>query len=258
MLYGVVVLGFILFFLGSSAQSNQVCLTVSSPSEDQQRRQHAISQGPPGRRGPQGPPGPKGDVGPSGQCACDSREIDDLREKIRVLNETNTFILQHADKVTKCSVGLKDGRIPNEDITASTYWSSNYAPHLGRLDNRMKRNLHQGAWAAGTSYPRVFPQAGDWIQVDLKAPTYVTGVVTQGRPQGSEQWVTSYTVSFGNSSSNMQFVKAGNNPYVFQGNRDVNSKVTNYFEPSIIARYIRLVVQTFQAHATLRLEYLTC
>ena len=35
-----------------------------------------------------------------------------------------------------------------------------------------------------------------WIQVDLGNPTYVTGVLTQGRNGGNAQWVTKYKVQF--------------------------------------------------------------
>ena len=53
------------------------------------------------------------------------------------------------------------------------------------------------------------PRAGEWIQVDLKKPTRVIAVVTQGRndPSNYEQWTTSYKISFGNSSDAMQIIK---------------------------------------------------
>ena len=51
---------------------------------------------------------------------------------------------------------------------------------------------------------------GEWIQVDLRKPTRVVAVVTQGRnsPDWNDQWVTSYKISFGNSSNTMQIIQS--------------------------------------------------
>ena len=56
------------------------------------------------------------------------------------------------------------------------------------------------------------PRAGEWIQVDLKKPTRVVAVVTQGRngPGNHQQWTTSYKISFGNSTGAMQIIKQEN------------------------------------------------
>ena len=52
---------------------------------------------------------------------------------------------------------------------------------------------------------------GAWIQVDMKTPTTLTGVVTQGR-HNNTQWVTRYKMSFGSSLDELEFIKndAGN------------------------------------------------
>ena len=45
---------------------------------------------------------------------------------------------------------------------------------------------------------------------------------------------------------------------IFQGNRDMDSKVTNMFPQPITARYFRLVVVTYNRVPALRMEYLMC
>ena len=50
-------------------------------------------------------------------------------------------------------------------------------------------------------------KVGAWIQVDFNTPTFITGIVTQGRPQGSPQWVTSYKISYGNSTNQMRVIQ---------------------------------------------------
>ena len=42
-----------------------------------------------------------------------------------------------------------------------------------------------------------------WLQVDLGLPTRVVGVITQGRPITHNQWVSSYKIRYGNSTSSL-------------------------------------------------------
>ena len=42
-----------------------------------------------------------------------------------------------------------------------------------------------------------------WLQVDLGLPTRVVGVITQGRPTADKQWVSSYKILYGNSTSSL-------------------------------------------------------
>ncbi|XP_078495560.1 lactadherin-like isoform X2 [Ciona intestinalis] len=215
--------------------------------------------GRPGKRGPPGGKGVKGDVGPTGQCVCDG--MSQLRQEIQQLNRKIATIEQfkhsHTDKLTHCSVGMKDRRVRDEDITASATYDSQlntyYHPKHARLDNVLVTGVHVGAWASGNLSP------GNWIQVDLKSPTLLTGVVTQGRPERHLQWVTSYKIAYGMNQTSFQTIQSSNgNDLIFQGNRDMNTKVTNMFPAPIIGRYVRLMHITYHRHASIRLEYLTC
>ena len=49
---------------------------------------------------------------------------------------------------------------------------------------------------------------GEWIQVDLRNPTRVVAVVTQGLnyPGNGQEWVTSYKISYGNSTTSLQVI----------------------------------------------------
>ena len=42
-----------------------------------------------------------------------------------------------------------------------------------------------------------------WLQVDFGSPTRIVGVITQGRPTLASQWVISYKILYGNSTSNL-------------------------------------------------------
>ena len=93
-------------------------------------------------------------------------------------------------------LGLEDGSIPDESLSASNSWDSKEVstPAGGRLNKIAPDGTTMGAWC-----PMV-EDTNQWIQVDLGNPTYVTGVLTQGRNGGAvpetAQWVTKYKVQF--------------------------------------------------------------
>ena len=47
--------------------------------------------------------------------------------------------------------------------------------------------------------------AGDWLQVDLKHPTLLVAVVTQG-DYDYAYWVTQYKISYSNTTKNFQYI----------------------------------------------------
>ena len=49
---------------------------------------------------------------------------------------------------------------------------------------------------------------GEWLQVDLRQPTFVTGIITQGRAEdlSREQLVRSYKIMFANQTNAFQYV----------------------------------------------------
>ena len=50
-------------------------------------------------------------------------------------------------------------------------------------------------------------RAGEWLQVDLRSPSRITGVITQGSGRTNNQWVRSFTVSYGNSSFRLTTIR---------------------------------------------------
>ena len=50
---------------------------------------------------------------------------------------------------------------------------------------------------------------GEWIQVDLQSPTRVTGVITQGSGR-NPQWVRSFNIVYGNSTSTLTTIRDAN------------------------------------------------
>ncbi|EDO38589.1 predicted protein, partial [Nematostella vectensis] len=154
-------------------------------------------------------------------------------------------------------LGMEDGSIPDSSITASSHFEPSYSPYYGRLHNQAVSGKHWGAWAAGNN------RKGEYLQVDLGRVTWVTHVATQGRPEGTfhVQWVAEYTVEYSLTADQWQSYQDGNSFLflkIFPGNSDKTTVVKNEFSPVIKARYVRIVVQAWEAHILMRAEFYGC
>ena len=83
-------------------------------------------------------------------------------------------------------LGLQNGKIPNNAITASSYYNRYYVPWRGRF-KQPKQGPYAWAWAAKVNN-------GQWLQVRFKRPKKVVAVAIQGR-QDFNQWVTLFYLS---------------------------------------------------------------
>ncbi|XP_076817338.1 retinoschisin-like [Clavelina lepadiformis] len=147
------------------------------------------------------------------------------------------------------AVGMEDGRVGNNDITASRSHTS-FPPHKARL--RLT-----ASWLS----PHL-PQRDEWLQVDLKTSTTVVAVATQGFSYGS-YWTTSYKIAHGFTENDLQIIQNNEGQdLIFQGNRDYNNVVRNNFPAPVTARYFRILVLTWRGpsgyYAALRVEYYIC
>ena len=131
------------------------------------------------------------------------------------------------------------------DSSASSVYSNNaigVSHGTGRLDSAQ-------AWSAIRS------RAGEWWQMDLGSVKRIEGVVTQGRA-GDGQYVKSYKVVVSTDSSTWMDVDGGT---VFAANSAANNvKVENKFGSPVAARYVRIVVQTWQSWLSMRAAVLVC
>ena len=99
------------------------------------------------------------------------------------------------------ALGMHDGRIPDSAITASSEYGTAYKAINGRL-HFLYRSGRIGAWAAKTS--DVF----QYLQINFGDWTKVTRVVIQGR-QDANQWVTSFSLSYGDDDVFFKTYKSG-------------------------------------------------
>jgi len=85
------------------------------------------------------------------------------------------------------------------------------------------------------------------MQIDLGTSVRVVGLVSQGR---GGQRVTEYKIAYSETGQDQDFTEM---PEAFPANMDSsNAKVKNLFRKSVFARYIRVIVQKWSSHASMR------
>ncbi|XP_044166885.1 uncharacterized protein LOC114952391 isoform X3 [Acropora millepora] len=143
------------------------------------------------------------------------------------------------------AIGVQDPSIiPDNQMTASSYYSSSYYPYFGRL-----HDIRGGGWAGRTP-----SNPSDWLQVDFGRIALVCAVATQGDTYGSE-WVIDFSLSFSSDGASwmhsndsqgnkMVFTRLGNNSYVDQ----------QTLPAPMSARYIRFHPISQHSWNTLRVE----
>ena len=101
------------------------------------------------------------------------------------------------------ALGVENGKISNEDITASSEVIIEHHAYQGRLNFKTDRGKG-GAWTARKR------NVEQWLQVDLGSQfTRVTGVATQGR-EDRDTWVTKYKLQYSqysNETTQFQYYK---------------------------------------------------
>ena len=103
----------------------------------------------------------------------------------------------------RCDIplGSEDGRLPDVSFTASSIYNAHYAAYQGRL-NAMRSGSRYGSWIARYNNRR------QWFQIDLGNRAIVIKIGIQGR-YDANQWVKSFTVSYGMNGFHFRFYKEG-------------------------------------------------
>ncbi|XP_029143188.1 discoidin, CUB and LCCL domain-containing protein 1-like [Protobothrops mucrosquamatus] len=124
------------------------------------------------------------------------------------------------------------------------------------------------AWAAvraafaadGSSWAADHSSANEWLEIDLGGKRNITGIVTKGSSQRYNYYVKSYQVQFSRDGKNWKTYKSGstNEEKIFEGNSDNYQEVSNTFIPPILARYLRVVPQSWNQRAALKVGVLGC
>ncbi|XP_020774594.1 retinoschisin [Boleophthalmus pectinirostris] len=151
-------------------------------------------------------------------------------------------------------LGFESGFVISDQISCSSQdqylgWYTSWLPNKARLNSQ----------GFGCAWLSKFNDQFQWIQIDLKEVSVVSGILTQGRCDADE-WITKYSLQY-RTVDNLNWVyykdQTGNNR-VFYGNSDRTSTVQNLLRPPIVARYVRLLPLGWHTRIALRMELLMC
>ncbi|XP_058864741.1 inactive carboxypeptidase-like protein X2 isoform X1 [Acipenser ruthenus] len=161
----------------------------------------------------------------------------------------------------KCPpLGLESHRVEDDQLLASSMLRHGLGPQRGRLNmqstfqaGKEEEDYYDGAWCADSE------ETQHWFEVDTRRNTKFTGVITQGKDsQTHNDFVTSYFVAFSNDSTTWTVIHDGYAEWLFFGNVDKDTPVISEFVEPVVARYIRILPQSWNGSLCMRLEVLGC
>ncbi|KAM9841764.1 adipocyte enhancer-binding protein 1 [Aulostomus maculatus] len=186
-----------------------------------------------------------------------AEKAERLRKKWEEEEEERLRQIPVPPQPKKCPpLGLESHRVEDDQLLASSQSHHGFTAQRGRLNMQGTANeddLYGGAWC---SEPE---ETNHWFEVDARREVEFSGVITQGR--NSEQlddFVSSYYVAFSNDSRDWTILHDGYAEWLFYGNVDKDTPVMNQFTPPVVARYIRILPQSWNGSLCLRAEILAC
>lgn len=149
------------------------------------------------------------------------------------------------------ALGLEDGRIKDEALSASSQWHFTTGPQYARLN----RDEGDGAWCP--------QEASDsqYLQVDLGRLTFLTVVGTQGRyaQSSGNEFARAYRLNYSRDGLEWRSWKNRQGNTVLEGNTNVFHQVLNDLHPPLITRFVRVLpVPRLSTTVCMRLELYGC
>ncbi|XP_062472021.1 discoidin domain-containing receptor 2-like isoform X1 [Pezoporus occidentalis] len=141
--------------------------------------------------------------------------------------------------ICRYPLGMHEGTIRDEDITASSQWYDSTGPQYARL----QREEGDGAWCpAGL----LQPEDVQFLQIDLHKLFFITLVGTQGRHAHAtgKEFARAYRIDYSRNGERWVSWKDRQGVKVIQGNVDTYDVVLKDLRPPIIARFIRVMPVT--------------
>ncbi|KAK3756014.1 hypothetical protein QZH41_010021 [Actinostola sp. cb2023] len=186
----------------------------------------------------------------NGQCELLDTDMFQWPRSLRNSKNFNHFAIK-ADLSVGCGpLGMEDGFISDDSITASSYHDNTLVPWHGRLNTHLGEN--GGGWA-----PIVIEATGEYLQIDLRSTYNISKVATQGRSgkiSPWNQWMTEYSLQYSDDGEKWTDYGVSGSTQVFPGNSDEDTIVSHVLPVPIIARYVRFVVRKWNNWATMRVE----
>uniref|UniRef100_A0A8C8RA77 Discoidin, CUB and LCCL domain containing 1 n=1 Tax=Pelusios castaneus TaxID=367368 RepID=A0A8C8RA77_9SAUR len=115
-------------------------------------------------------------------------------------------------------------------------------------------NAHGNSWAADPS------SENQWLEIDLGGRKNITGIITKGSSDKYNYYVKSYRVSSSKDGKNWKVYRSnsGHDDKIFEGNIDSFQEVSHTFIPPILARYLRIMPQSWNHRIALKVALQGC
>jgi len=141
---------------------------------------------------------------------------------------------------------MEDGRIPNDHITASSWFSKLLAPYNARLNQEQTDGTNRAGWAARTQ------RQNQWISVDFAKKVKIHKIATQGL-SNLPQYVKTYKIQYSNDGQSF-------NDYgqILEGNSDNRGTVENRLNPPVEAKVVKIIPLTWNEWIAMRVEFYGC
>ncbi|XP_030624169.1 adipocyte enhancer-binding protein 1 [Chanos chanos] len=190
------------------------------------------------------------------------KEKEEKAEKLRKMwekeeeEERKKQIPVHAEPKKCPPLGMESHRVEDDQILASSSSHQGFSAQRGRLNMQSsddEEDVYGGAWCADTE------EKEHWFQIDARREVEFAGVITQGRnSEMHEDFVSSFFVAFSNDSRDWTVLHDGYAEWLFYGNVDKDTPVMNQFAWPTVARYLRILPQSWNGSLCMRLEVLAC
>uniref|UniRef100_A0A7M4FMY4 Discoidin, CUB and LCCL domain-containing protein 1-like n=1 Tax=Crocodylus porosus TaxID=8502 RepID=A0A7M4FMY4_CROPO len=110
------------------------------------------------------------------------------------------------------------------------------------------------SWAADPSADT------QWLEIDLGGRKNITGIITKGSTDTYDYYVKSYRVFSSRDGKNWKAYRStsGQEDKVFEGNANSHQEVSNTFIPPILARYLRIMPESWNQRIALKVALLGC
>ncbi|KAI5615245.1 discoidin domain-containing receptor 2, partial [Silurus asotus] len=151
-------------------------------------------------------------------------------------------------------LGMEDGRIKNDDITASSEWYKTTGPQYARLN----REEGDGAWCPAG---QLHPSDVQYLQLDLRQLTFLTVVATQGRYARSSgnEFARKYRLTYSRDGHRWISWKNRFGNEIIMANVNTYESVVKDLHPPVITRFLRLIPVTDAIHTVcMRIELFGC
>ncbi|XP_078069828.1 discoidin, CUB and LCCL domain-containing protein 1 [Mustelus asterias] len=154
-------------------------------------------------------------------------------------------------------LGMELGHIAEHQINATSFWQ--WTDENGQViswsPDKARLNVPGPGWAAAEG------NSQQWLQIDLRERKYLTGIITTGSTLPRFLfYVETYKVSYSKDGKKWKVYKESNNNVerIFEGNTDYCQLTRNNFIPAIVARYIRVIPQSWSQRIAIKVELIGC